>query len=243
MKKRAILLILFLFILPLAFAHGEDQYIGPELPGYPVSQLQAVGYGSLAFIFLCILILLLKNKMSETAKKLVYSFLLIIVASVTGYLAITTLHTNAVSVTKGPVHWHADYEIWICDQQVSLPEPGGMSNKQGTDLLHSHVDDRMHIEGALMQKSQASLGAFFYAIGGHLSSDEIAIPTDDGLISKHDGDLCNGKPGRLYVFVNGKLNEFPQAHIIAPYEKVPPGDKIKIIFTEKQAEEINPDIG
>jgi hypothetical protein len=58
----------------------------------------------------------------------------------------------------------------------------------------------------------------------------------------HEGDFCNEKPAKLYVFVNGNLIEAPSAYVIAPYEKVPPGDRIKIVFTEKALEEIDPNI-
>ena len=105
-----------------------------------------------------------------------------------------------------------------------------MSNKQGVDLTHSHNDNRIHVEGAMLNKKEASLGAFFYAVKGSLSDDGIKIPTDDGLVSKHNGDSCNGVPGKLYVFVNGNLLSNPVDYVISPYEKVPPGDRIKFVF-------------
>ena len=168
--------------------------------------------------------------------------LLIVVVFVSLYLAITTIHTNLISFTKGPVHWHADYEIWICNQEISLPEPKGMSNELGTDTLHSHNDNRIHVEGALMGPKQASLGAFFNAIGGYLSDDELKVNADNGLIAKHNGDFCNDQPAKLYVFVNGQLINDPSNYVIAPYEKVPPGDKIKFIFTEMSMQDVNPNI-
>src|SRR3989338_8999350 len=139
MKKRIVIfaLVLVLFALPVVYTHEEEPNFGPQHPDYPISQIQAVEYGSIAFAILCFLILLLNKKMNELAKKLVYSLLLIIVVSVTLYLAITTIHTNINSATNGPVHWHADYEIWVCDQKLSLPEPKGISNKQGYSLMHS----------------------------------------------------------------------------------------------------------
>lgn len=245
MKKRIVLFVLLLVLLAvsIAYAHEEEQNFGMERPNYPISQIQAVGYGAIAFVILCFLIILFNNKMNEMAKKLVYSLLLVVVALVTVYLAITTIHTNMNSATKGPVHWHADYEIWICDNKLSLIEPEGMSNRQGTGLLHAHNDNRIHVEGVLMQQNQASLAAFFHAVGGYLSDDEIQVPADDGLTAKHNGDFCNGRPAKLYVFVNGNLIGNPANHAIAPFEKVPPGDKIKFIFTEKPIESINPNIG
>ena len=183
--------------------------------------------------------------MNEIMKRAVFFLIFIVVASVTLYLVLATLNLNRISDTKGPVHWHADFEIRVCGNEVKLAEPEGFSNRQGTSILHAHSDNRIHVEGVLVDKKLASLGNFFYAVGGYIGGDALAlkVPTDKGLMFVHYGDNCNGKPGSLYVFVNGRLIDNPADYIISPYEKVPPGDRIKIVFTEKPAEEINPNIG
>ncbi len=247
MKKRYIFLWLVILILTssVIFSHEgeEDEFDLDHSKLYPLTQLQAVGYGSLAFGILIFIILLFNKNMNEAGKKTIF-FLLIIVASVvTLYLIVTTLHLNIISLTKGPVHWHADFEIWICDKEIKLAEPKGLSNKQGVDLMHAHNDNRIHVEGVLLDKKAASLGAFFYAIGGSIQDDGLKVPTDKGLLSVHDGDLCNEKPAKLYVFVNGNLIDNLSDYVISPYEKVPPGDRIKIVFTEQSIDEINPNIG
>ncbi len=244
MKKRLVVFLFFMLILTLysVYSHEEEneEFMLDHSELYPITQLQAVGYGSLIFGILIVIILLFHKKMNDMTKKIVYFFVVIISAFVTIYLIITTLHLNIISVTKGPVHWHADFEIWVCDKEIKLAEPKGLSNKQGVDLMHAHNDNRIHVEGVILDKKQASLGAFFYAIGGSITDDGIEVPTDTGLVSVHEGDKCNEQPGKLYVFVNGKLTSNPRDYVIAPYEKVPPGDKIKIVFTEKPIEEINP---
>jgi len=243
MKKRYLFLLFLALILPVnfAFAHEgeEDEFMLDHSELYPITQLQAAGYGSLAFGVLIAVILLFHKKMEGMAKKIAYSLILIVVALVTLYLVIVTLHLNLISLTKGPVHWHADFEIWVCDKEIKLVEPKGLSNKQGTDLMHAHNDNRIHVEGVILDKKQASLGAFFYAVGGSLTNDGLKVSTDNGLFSFHDGDFCNEKPAKFYVFVNGNLIENPSPYEIAPYEKVPPGDGIKFIFTEKPIEEID----
>ena len=244
MKKRLLfLLILVLLLLSThyVFSHeGEEDFELDHSEMYPITQLEAVGYGSLIFAILIIVILLFHKKMNEITKKTVYFLVAIVASLVTIYLILTTLHLNIISETKGPVHWHADFEIWVCDKEIKLAEPKGLSNKQGVDLMHAHNDDRIHVEGVLLDTKSASLGAFFYAIGGSLSNDGIKVPTNEGLLAVHEGDKCNEQPAKLYVFVNGNLIENPSDYVISPYEKVPPGDTIKFIFTEKQIEEINP---
>ncbi len=245
MKKRFVSLFFILLFLSIniVFSHqGEEDEFALDSQLYPLSQLAVFGYGTVAFGILILVILLFHKVMNELIKKAVYTLLVVLVSVVTLYLIMTTLHLNTISLTKGPVHWHADFEIWVCDNEIKLPEPKGLSNKQGVELIHAHNDNRIHVEGALLDKKQASLGAFFHAVQGSISSDGLKVPTDEGLVSVHDGDLCSGKPAKLYVFVNGKLIENSSAYVIAPYEKVPPGDKIKFVFTEKNADEINPDI-
>src|SRR3989344_4690720 len=245
MKKRFLVLFLILSLLSIynVFSHENEEQFGldhSEL--YPLSQLTAVGYGSLIFGILIVVIMLFHKIMNDAVKKIVYFLIITITSLVTIYLVLTTLHLNIISQTKGPVHWHADFEIWVCGNEIKLAEPKGLSNKQGVDLMHAHNDNRIHVEGVLLDKKQASLGAFFHAIRGSISSDGLEVPTNDGLVKVHEGDLCNEKPAKLYVFVNGNLIDNPSAYVIAPYEKVPPGDRIKFVFTEKNVDEINPDI-
>jgi len=244
-KKTIILLfVASLVLLPYnIFSHeGEEEFMLDHSELYPITQLKAVVYGSLIFGVLIAAILLFHKKMSNINKKIVYFLIVTVSSLVTVYLVITTLHLNIISLTKGPVHWHADFEIWVCDKEMKLAEPKGLSNKQGVDLLHAHNDNRIHVEGVLLDMKQASLGAFFYAVGGSLSSDGVTVPTNEWLIVVHDGDLCNEKPAKLYVFVNGNLIDNPPDYEIAHYEKVPPGDRIKFVFTEKPIEEIDSNI-
>ncbi|MBI2558550.1 hypothetical protein HYW20_04460 [Candidatus Woesearchaeota archaeon] len=246
MKKRFLVFLFLILVLSvfIVIAHGEEEaYMLDHSELYPISQLQAVSYGTLVFGILIVTILLFNKKMNETAKKTAYILIAVSIGLTTLYLILTTLHLNIISITKGPVHWHADYELLVCGKEIKLIEPKGFSNKQGTDLMHAHNDNRIHVEGVLLDRKAASLGAFFYAIGGSLSSDGIIVPTDNGLASFHEGDKCNERPAKLYVFVNGNLIENPRDYVISPYEKVPPGDMIKIVFTEKPTEEINPNIG
>lgn len=244
MKKRfCIFILLILFLLsayPVISHQGEEDY--SVLSPFPYTQLQAVYYGLIAMGILVAAILLYHKKMNDMAKKTAYLLVVLAAGSVTLYLVATTLYLNINSVTKGPVHWHADYEIWVCDKKISLAEPSGMSNKQGTDLLHAHNDNRIHVEGVLLNMREGSLGAFFNAVQGSLSDDGMEIPSDDGLVSVHAGDSCNGQPARLYVFVNGRLISNPADYVVSPFEKVPPGDRIKFVFTEKLLNEINPDL-
>ena len=83
-----------------------------------------------------------------------------------------------------------------------------------------------------------SFGGLFQGIGSVID-----------LVSKmeEEGKGETGRVKAVYGFsinssVGGKPIDEPQDYQISPYENVPPGDKIKVIFTEKSIEQINPNI-
>ena len=194
----------------------------------PVTLIQVTA-GLIGIVTL--LALLFKDSLGQEGKVVFFLIIAISVSFSTVYLAASTVFDNINSETKGPVHWHADYEVWVCGQQLDLIEPQGLRNKIGTPLLHEHNDGRIHVEGTLMRLSDASLGRFFKVIGGQLSNDKLVFPTEDGiLVQKTSEDLCEGKPSTLRVYVNGNRVMDPASYIIAPYYFVPPGDCIIVEF-------------
>ena len=84
MKKGLLVFLLLLSILYIyiVFSHeGEEDEFALDHSGlYPLSQLTAVGYGSLIFGILIIIILLFHKIMNDAAKKIVY-FLIIAITS------------------------------------------------------------------------------------------------------------------------------------------------------------------
>jgi len=238
--------LLFLFlILPISIvlAHtGEDFDFSPKT-AYPLTLMQAAGYGSIIFGALIFIVIFKGNSLSDSSKKTIFISIAGLVSLITLYLVVVTLHMNLTSDTKGPVHWHADYEIWACGKRIRLAEPKFMSNTQGTQMTHSHNDDRIHIEGTLLDLKESGLRYFFHSVGGSISIDGMSIPTDEGMKEFHNGDLCNELPARLYAFVNGnQVADFP-AYRISHYGEVPPGDRIKFVFTEKPLNQIGTNIG
>lgn len=95
-------------------------------------------------------------------------------------------------------HWHAKIDIVLCGEHKNLPfSPPGQSHK-GAPTLHSHDDNKMHIEteGQIMKRNQISLGKFMDAVGVTFSATEI--------MDKKNGDLClnSTTPGSVKMFVN-----------------------------------------
>lgn len=192
--------------------------------------------GFLAVFF--ILVAIFKKEADETFKKFLFFGILIPIILVTFYLSGSTIYLNLTSATGGPVHWHADFEIWDCGKKLDLVDPNGLSNRVGTATFHEHGDDRIHVEGVVVDTADANLGNFFRFVGGELSEDHITIPTTGGFIHRDNGDRCRGEEGFLQVFVyqtqgkvfNQKKLTDPASYVISRHGNVPPGDCVIVEF-------------
>lgn len=99
-------------------------------------------------------------------------------------------------------HWHAQLEIVICGQQKDLPRILPGQHHRGSSALHTHDDNKMHMEVAnqIVKKSDLSVGKFMDAVGMKFSATEI--------MGKKNGDVClnSTTPGSVKMFVNGQPN-------------------------------------
>ena len=228
-------------IIDEALAHGVEEVVrlAPALD--QVIRSNSVKFTVLAlgtFLILTILSIVLKSK-TERVKYVLYALFVIIALSNTIYLAGSTLYLNQMSITGGPIHYHADFEIWNCGVKVEIADPVGLSNKVGTEVIHEHNDDRIHIEGVLLDSHDARVSHFFELIGGELHDNHISVPTESGMISLQTGQTCpNQTAAALQVFVYKSQGETfsqtklldPESYIISPHSQVPPGDCIIIEF-------------
>lgn len=192
-----------------------------------------------AIVFL--LVFLTKNK--ESLKKLFFFAIITPVILTSLFLIGSTIYLNQVSETKGPVHWHADFEIYDCGTPVDLVDPVGLSNKIGTPTFHEHNDGRVHVEGVVLDMEDVSFNSFVTVIGGKITDESIQLPTTKGSLDRSTGDACpDGSLGEWNVFlysVEGKnisrerleLSELRE-HILSPEGSVPPGDCIIMEFGE-----------
>lgn len=236
MNKILTFLVFSFLVVPLAQAHEDEQKTG-QLNFDPVTSMVY----SLVFIsFVVLLSVVLRKNLTGKKKKVLFVLVLIPILFSTAYSAASTVYLNLVSETKGPVHWHADFEIWLCGQKVLLKDPSFLDNKVGTPVIHHHNEGRdlngtyrLHVEGVLANLREANLSHFFEAMGNYLQKESIGLFLEDGSQKRwNNGDICpnTSKQGKLKVFVNEKeIDNFPE-YVISPYTNVPPGDFIKIIF-------------
>lgn len=104
------------------------------------------------------------------------------------------MYLNVKSDTGGPVHWHADFEIWACGNEIALRDPRGfLSNKIGSPTLHEHNDKRIHLEGVpVTLPHDASLGKFMSTIGGELTQSSLTVPVNDDYLFEDAQDAQDG---------------------------------------------------
>ncbi len=197
---------------------------------------------ALAAVVLTILVLLavfLRDRYPRSKPWLFWA-MFVVVLFVTVTLIGSTVYLNTVSSSKGPVHWHADFEAWACGEELNLKDPDGfLSNKTGTPVLHEHNDNRIHLEGVVVNPEDASLGRFMNVTGGSITSSSLVWPGNDGKRSFVNGQHCDGEPAEVQVFAYQttqddyyrveKIND-PASYIISDESVVPPGDCIIIEF-------------
>ena len=172
------------------------------------------------------------DRLSHSGKILFFSLLAVPIILSSIYLGAHTIHKNIVSETKGPVHWHIDYQVHVCGERLDLIDPTGLSNKIGSPLFHEHDDDRVHVEGTVMRVQDVDLGAYFEVIGGRLTETSLVYPTNEGIVSVQEGqDTCDGQPANLKIYINGRQIENPTEHVPYPDAYVPPGDCVIVDFS------------
>ncbi len=239
-------LLLAAALAPSALAHGPEA-IGVEQAAIEAGVWTALGLSAVVIAVAVLLALFALPRLSaraqRAAKPLLYAVLFIAAVGGTLYAGGVTVWLNQQSPFGGPVHWHADFEVWACGEQWELADPTGLENRIGSAAIHEHGDNRIHIEGVLLSAEEAELSAFFEKVGGELTESSFRMPTTDGMRELENGALCDGRPGQWTVFVNGELEPEHGEHVLAPHTTVPPGDRIKLVFDSRPASELDPDLG
>lgn len=152
--------------------------------------IRVVVVSAIALLILVFIAGITRNKYDHLRMPLFLMIAFTIIVS-TGTLFGSTIYLNTKSDSGGPVHWHADFEAWACGVQLELRDPSGfLSNKIGTPTLHEHDDQRIHLEGVVVDKDEdATLGKFMRVVGGSISNVAMTIPLTEGILEDHvDGD-------------------------------------------------------
>lgn len=182
-------------------------YVPTEDLEHTISQMSSnsVLWASLILAVLLIIGALTRERVPKL-KAPIFILSSINVIAVTLFLIGSTVYLNVNSSSGGPVHWHADLEIWACDQELELRDPTGrLSNKIGTATLHEHNDTRIHLEGVVVEERDASLGKFFYVIDGNLTDSNVVVPVngaDNGDYFEDDTEATIDTATQKYIVDN-----------------------------------------
>lgn len=194
--------------------------------------VKAVWYGSIVLFILIVIAVAFANRVPKIKLPL-FVLIVIVVLGTTFTISGATVYLNVKSATGGPVHWHADIEVWACGNELELRDPTGfLSNKIGTPTLHEHDDKRIHLEGVpVTLPEDASLGKFMNVVGGDISNNTMIVPLNEDKFfengeGEEDGD-GNGAPnpevvqpflhtegdGKIATFINGQKCDDKEAEV------------------------------
>lgn len=197
--------------------------------------------GSIVILIILCAISGLVKKQNNLFKVILFGLMIGVISLNTIYLSVATIYKNERSITGGPVHWHADFEVWNCGSEVDLVDPVGWSNKIGTPVFHEHNDKRVHVEGVVLREGEVSLGEFFKVAGGNLNQRNLRMPLNNGTtLDVNNGQDCNGQPGMVQVFAYQTEGEtfkqqkvlYPEDYTLSGDSGVPPGDCIIVEFDQ-----------
>ncbi|PIO00432.1 hypothetical protein COT72_01870 [archaeon CG10_big_fil_rev_8_21_14_0_10_43_11] len=224
-----------------AFAHEDAQRAG-VLAWFFWDVILVGSFVSGVFVILAVSM----KKPSKLQKKVFFLGIVVPLILVSGYLVVGTLFMNVTSETGGPVHWHADFEIYNCGSPVDIIDPSGLSNRVGTSVFHVHGDNRMHVEGVVVNISDVTLREFFEVIGGRVDDYSLLLPTSNGIVTMDTRIGCDGTPAVFNIFVLRvqdaragmttnmqytltRIDSFDE-YVPAPFAYVPPGDCVIVEF-------------
>ena len=112
--------------------------------------------------------------------------------------------------SKSQIHWHADLNVFICREEITMPRPSA-NQHLGGPLLHTHDDGRIHVEGTVWNEEDITLTKYMKVIGKKFTSEE--------LLDKTNGELCNGEESNVKLYVDGEESPELGSYIIKDKER------------------------
>ncbi len=143
--------------------------------------------------------------------------LLVVVVGLTALVLVLILIGSRPQLPSVGDHWHARYEIIICEERFPFfPYTQGEIHTHGDGLIHVHP--KVESEAGV----NSHLGRFFANAGLYFDGEMLRLPGGETV---KRGDRCpDGRPGHLRLVVNGHENTSLDKYV--PQE----GDFIRIEF-------------
>ncbi len=180
-------------------------------------------------------------------KKAFYSVLMCIILAVTTALAVINIKLVTSSDDGAIAHLEGRISVFACGQEVSILPSNSLLNQSSGDSRHRiYPNGNLEFLGYRTEpETDGSLGSFFNAIGGSISSNIVALPFNDATaksIASHtalskfvkqnplgekylelrSGESCGATPSMVNVFVygyNSGTHSFVQERILKSPEQ------------------------
>lgn len=179
MKKRFILLGIFLLLMPLVLAQGEPTF-------WQKYDWYLIGAG----------LMLLAYVLFKITKKLILLGIIIAVAVIVGKV----LLDNSVPEigVVGEVHYHADFALYINGQRFDFVQEKYMSTENKTLSNFAHLHD---LNGNIIHKHASGITLEFFLETVDMKLNDTCFILDDG------ASYCNERNKKLKMYVDGKRND------------------------------------
>jgi hypothetical protein len=194
-------------------------------------------------------------------KNVLMSAFMVVILGASFFTAGAFVHLSQTSWSGGEIHWHADYEVLVENQQgelerLDLIDPGKfcqterdgdfmckVNDRTGTTKYHEHNDNRIHLEGVFREREDATLAAYFETFNGTLTSDTLVYPTNEEIVSVSESADTNKS---LKIVVESgvaderswKVIDNPSEYVISPYKRGPTLDDIFIVWDSHSANHV-----
>lgn len=156
--------------------------------------------------------------------------------SVVGLLLVASAAYGVSLLPDRPkmVHYHALYEVYVDDEQVSFAHPAFSGMKYGAAHLHAPEYGKLHNEG---REGSGTLGRFFdFTLEGTLSDTEMVLPQG----TSHPGTYTVNESRDLRLFVDNPSRNTTWAEVQSEFAEVSfqDGDRYLILYGNHTDEDI-----
>jgi len=244
--------------------------------------VNVIGIGFVLSLVLTALSFYREDDLTMHDKDVMMNAFLVVILVPSFYAAGSFVHESETSWSGGEIHYHADYEVIIENnggelEALNLIDPSNfceddymcsINDRTGITKYHEHNDNRIHLEGVFRKREDATLAAYFEAFGGKLTNTELVYPTNDGVVTKTEGDgktlkvlvekgVGNGRrwcvigsaEDRANICRDSYTNEMatsPDNYVVSPRKKNKASsvilDNIFVVYDSKTVEEALKDV-
>lgn len=141
-----------------------------------------------------------------------------------------------INMPEGPasVHWHALYQVWLEDEEVSFANPAYSGMAYGAAHLHAPAYNKIHNEG---KEGRGTLGRFFqFTVDSSLSDDRLVLSPG----TSHPGTYVEEGDKQLRLFMDNALKNTTWTEVLGGFADISfrDGDRYLFVYGNHTDEQI-----